>query len=158
MQSDSKIVNCPVEGCDYSGVKKSVLGHYSGKSDGLHPGGYQKAKDLLSSEPQSDTEPEPEPQHPSREPQSKPLSGATGNPTFGSAEPQPEPEPEPKPSEQSTQPTEKKEGEKVCPECSGPLYDFRQYETGAYHMVNGHQVYVRGDFQCSSCAKWWVDE
>jgi len=153
------MIECPVEGCDYSGPKKSVLGHYSGKSDGLHPGGYQKAKSLLGN---SDPQPEPEPQQPKQqsktEPQSQPESKPTGNPTFGSAEPQPEPEPQSEPSEQPSQQQGTQEGEYLCLECNGPVYDFTQYKTGQYHAVNGHQVYVLGDYQCAECGKWWVDE
>ena len=162
MPSDSEMVSCPVEGCDYSGPRKSVLGHYSGKSDGLHPGGYQKAKDLLSSKPETTAEPEPEPQQPNTEPQSKPQSEATDNPTFGSAEPSPEPQPASQPSQQpqqqQTQQQETQQGEYVCLDCGSAVYDFRAYQTGQYHMVNGHQVFVRGDYQCSECGKWWVEE
>lgn len=42
-------VTCPAEGCDYDGFKSSVLGHYSGRQDDAHAGGYQKAKTLLDS-------------------------------------------------------------------------------------------------------------
>jgi len=39
---------CPVDGCEYSGLKDSVLGHYSGKQDDAHSGGYADAKHALS--------------------------------------------------------------------------------------------------------------
>jgi hypothetical protein len=45
-----------------------------------------------------------------------------------------------------------------CHACGGELYDFRDYPTGQYHRVNGEKVYINGDYQCSSCSKWWVDE
>jgi len=41
------MVECPADGCSYSGVKSSVLGHYSGKQDDAHAGGYQDAKQML---------------------------------------------------------------------------------------------------------------
>lgn len=43
---------CPVDGCDYTGLKRSVTSHYSGKRDDKHQGGYEKARGLLD-----DTEP-----------------------------------------------------------------------------------------------------
>jgi hypothetical protein len=164
-------VECPVEGCDYSGPQKSVLGHYSGKSDGLHPGGYQKAKTLLgdtqSSEPQSEPDPEPEPEstEPDHSSGTQPREqGSEPNPTFGGAEPVREPEPEqstsqqPQRQQQSQSSMQEAGNDPVCPSCGGELFDFRQFTTGQYHKVNGESVYVRGDFQCSSCRKWWVDE
>lgn len=48
--------------------------------------------------------------------------------------------------------------DKACPQCEGELYDFASLTNGEYHKVNGEQVYVRGDYQCSECGKWWVDE
>jgi hypothetical protein len=41
------MISCPADGCDYSGLRESVLGHYSGKQDSAHQGGYQKAKTML---------------------------------------------------------------------------------------------------------------
>lgn len=41
-------ITCPADGCDYSGPKSSVLGHYSGKQDEAHRGGYEHAKTLLN--------------------------------------------------------------------------------------------------------------
>jgi len=38
---------CPVDGCDYTGLKRSVTSHYSGKRDDQHQGGYEKARGLL---------------------------------------------------------------------------------------------------------------
>ena len=74
------------------------------------------------------------------------VSTDGSNPTFGNADPTADvSEPDP-----SSDPT--------CRECDGELFDFRQYDSGEYHEINGHQVFVRGDFQCSECAKWWVQE
>jgi hypothetical protein len=47
MTEDSETVTCPADGCDYEGFRSSVLGHYSGRQDDAHAGGYQKAKTLL---------------------------------------------------------------------------------------------------------------
>lgn len=164
----TEMVECPVEGCDYGPKPKtSVLGHYSGKSDGRHPGGYQKAKDLL--EPGSATQPEPEP---SSEPaESTSASGSAGgsdsNPVFGSAEPTAEPEPAERRQErqarrqqqQQTSPQMSKSGEDpVCIRCGGELYDFRAFETGRYHSINNSRVWVRGDYQCSSCGMWLQED
>lgn len=44
---NDQTITCPAEGCDYTGPKSSVLGHYSGKRDDDHPGGYERAKTLL---------------------------------------------------------------------------------------------------------------
>jgi hypothetical protein len=42
------VVECPVDGCDYTGEKGSVVAHASGKRDEAHTGiGYQKARQLL---------------------------------------------------------------------------------------------------------------
>lgn len=38
---------CPADGCDYSGVVKSVAAHYSGKQDPEHSGGYHDAKAMI---------------------------------------------------------------------------------------------------------------
>jgi len=43
----SHMVDCPADGCDYSGPKSSVLGHYSGKRDDAHTGGYLEAKEMI---------------------------------------------------------------------------------------------------------------
>jgi len=39
--------SCPADGCEYSGPRTSVLGHYSGKQDDAHAGGYERARILL---------------------------------------------------------------------------------------------------------------
>jgi hypothetical protein len=74
------------------------------------------------------------------------TSDAAENPTFGSADP----------NVDISEPSDPDDIE--CKECGGELYDFRQYASGEYHTINGQNVYVRGDFQCSDCGRWWVDE
>jgi DNA-directed RNA polymerase subunit RPC12/RpoP len=149
----SKIVSCPVDGCDYSGPHKSVLGHYSGKSDGLHPGGYQKAKSLL----ETDSEPASEPDEPESDPKPEATADRVAeNPTFGSADPRPEPEPQSEPSEQPQD--DSPEGEYVCLSCGGEVYDFTSYDSGKMYEINGHSIMVAGDYQCSQCGEWFIDE
>jgi len=43
----TQAVTCPADGCEYSGAKSSVLGHYSGTRDDAHAGGYRKAKEIV---------------------------------------------------------------------------------------------------------------
>lgn len=44
---DAETFECPVEGCEYTGLKNAVASHYSGKKDDAHSGGYEHAKNLL---------------------------------------------------------------------------------------------------------------
>jgi len=67
----SKEVTCPAEGCDYTGVQSSVLGHYSGTQDDAHAGGYKTGRDLLESTDTNESE----------------------NPVFGDSDPDADPEP-----------------------------------------------------------------
>jgi len=69
-------VTCPADGCDYSGVQTSVLGHYSGRQDDAHSGGYQHAKTLLADGETSTNTAETDS-----------SDGGSGNPVFGSADP-----------------------------------------------------------------------
>lgn len=48
--------------------------------------------------------------------------------------------------------------ERRCPECGGDVYDFRKFETGQYHRLNGQRLFVEGDYQCAACREWWIDE
>jgi len=41
------IHECPVDGCEYTGVKSSVQAHYSGKQDEQHAGGYERARMII---------------------------------------------------------------------------------------------------------------
>jgi len=69
----SKEVTCPAEGCDYTGVQSSVLGHYSGTQDDAHAGGYKTGRDLLEADSTTTT---------------------SENPVFGDIDPDTDPEPE----------------------------------------------------------------
>ena len=57
---NSTTVTCPADGCEYSGVPKSVAAHYSGSQNDVHKGGYQVAIQKLeamdSSTDTTDTE------------------------------------------------------------------------------------------------------
>lgn len=75
------MVECPADGCSYEGVKSSVLGHYSGKSDDAHPGGYARARSLLAdADDPADEQAE----------DSADNQGGGGDPTMGSADPSPD--------------------------------------------------------------------
>jgi hypothetical protein len=142
---------CPVDGCQYQGSKNQVIGHYSG-SGGEHTGGYQDVLQMLEDQ-DSNPEAEPEPTEPNPEPDGgeNPLFGAGGsNPDKPESNPKAEPEP--------TEPNPEKSGEPVCPECGGEVVDFRAYQPGQYHTVNGQNVFVRGDYVCSECRGWFVNE
>lgn len=78
----SELVICPAEGCDYDGMRSSVVAHYSGKQDDAHAGGYYAARDLVDG-----GDPEPE-----AKPEAKPNDGP--NPTFGAADPTRDPDPD----------------------------------------------------------------
>jgi len=69
----SKEVTCPAEGCDYTGVQSSVLGHYSGTQDDAHAGGYKTGRDLLEADSTTTT---------------------SENPVFGDIDPDADPDPE----------------------------------------------------------------
>lgn len=65
--TDVTMYTCPVDGCEYSGVKQSVAAHYSGKKpDTGHDGGYEKANQLLQNatddteQTAADEQPKPE--------------------------------------------------------------------------------------------------
>lgn len=49
-----KKVSCPVDGCNYSGPRSSVVGHYSGKQDDDHSGGYYHAQEVVPGDPPED--------------------------------------------------------------------------------------------------------
>jgi len=46
-ETATEVYECPADGCDYDGLKRSVASHYSGKKDDTHSGGYEHAKTLL---------------------------------------------------------------------------------------------------------------
>lgn len=157
---------CPVEDCSYTApTEASIGGHYQAMKDGKHPGGRQKALELLQGGASaSEGNAQVEAQEPREEPSEAVSGGRGSDPTMGSAEPQRQPQPQAQSrqhgqqqGQRQAQPGRLEEGvdEPTCQRCGGELYDFRQFESGRYHRVNGQQVYVAGDFQCSSCAKWW---
>jgi hypothetical protein len=82
----------------------------------------------------------------SKQPSTEDTTDPAENPTFGSADPEAD----------ITEPSESDDIK--CLECGGELFDFREFAAGEYHAINGQNVYVRGDFQCSDCGRWWVDE
>lgn len=169
MSSDSeKVYVCP--SCDYTGTLSSVRQHYTGKWDDTHDGsgwdvdlevvgemestkdsedeiGEEAASEPLQlgrgkePKPDGDSDPEPETQR----------RAQTGTPEvlFGSREP-----------EHDSGRTEGYDQDPAdgCPNCGAELVDYRQYEPGRYHDVAGDQHYVRGDWLCSGCNRWWVDE
>lgn len=170
MSSDKpSLFECPADGCGYGPApRESVIGHYSSKTDGHHPGGMQKVLKLLRESPDTEPErtgpgqsPETEPrQQKSRTPQQNPGSnpGRSGDPTMGSAEPVREPDRQgtrQRGRQQRGAELEQSGEEPVCQRCGGELYDFRQFDSGRYHEVNGTQVFVQGDMQCSACGYWW---
>jgi hypothetical protein len=139
-------ITCPAEGCEYTGLPSSVLAHYSGKQDDQHVGGYFKAQQKIAgAEPAggADAEPEAGP-----EAGSKPAE----NPIMGDANPKGPPN--------ATDDSAGDRGERPdgCPDCDGELVDYREYATGEYHTIDGRDHYVQGDYLCTACGRWWVDE
>jgi rubredoxin len=45
-----------------------------------------------------------------------------------------------------------------CPECGAELYDFSDLEIGKQYEINGVDVVVKGDYQCSQCGVWFTDD
>lgn len=46
--SEVTVADCPVEGCQYRGLRNSVAAHYCGsKPESGHDGGYEKAQILI---------------------------------------------------------------------------------------------------------------
>lgn len=183
--SDAEIVTCPADDCDYTGPKSSVLGHYSGKTDGLHPGGYGKAKALLEDtgvQQQSEQDSSPDvgetsdmvdeqAQNPAQDygkkREQKQLSHSDGdNPTMGGAEAVNEPDPAP--SDQDPRRQERPRGnapqgytpDDGCLDCGGELVDFTDLPTGTTQKVgtDNVEVFVAGDYVCSRCGEWYTDE
>jgi hypothetical protein len=74
-----ELVECPADGCDYEGLRDSVLGHYSGKPDDAHRGGYARARSLLADESTDSTDTDNE------------TPDSESNPVMGSADPNPSP-------------------------------------------------------------------
>jgi len=131
---------CPADGCNYTGMKRSVAAHYSGSQDDAHSGGYERAMILLE-DTETDTD--------GAQTDSETTETDGGDdPLFGSGGSQTDREPD-----RNNDPDELQ-----CPECGGEVVDFTAYESGQYHEVNGQNVFVRGDYVCSSCHGWFVNE
>jgi hypothetical protein len=122
----SDTVECPADGCDYTGVKRSVASHYSGKRDDRHSGGFATAK--LKLDDASDKEP-------SEQSRSNESGGASDSEGLGI------PESEKSNSGQSEQSVE-------CPSCGSELADAE----GVYRLKDGTRVAAdAADKWCPSC-------
>lgn len=138
---------CPAEGCDYGPLpKESVAGHYGGKCDGAHSGGYQAAVRALEAagpvEQDSDQARAAEPAG-----GGEPASADAGQ-TDPSGEQVAAPVPEPD-----------DDGDAGCPEC-GETDWFDPAETLRSQGLNpeafdagGHD---RGCPNCSTAEEWVV--
>jgi len=138
----SETVTCPVEECEYDGLRQSVVAHYSGKHDDAHSGGYHVAREVV-----------PEPG------EGPAADGSGGENPLVSDGPEADAEPDAEPGSQGSE--AKDEGQDAdlgCPDCGGELVDYRQYDTGEIHTIQGTSHYVRGDYRCAECKRWWVDE
>ena len=138
----TEIVTCPADGCDYEGVRSSVLAHYSGKRDPAHDGGYNRARTLIGADG-SNKEPEPEPE-PAAEPE--PATADGGDLSFPV---NPDREPEPKPDPEPT-------AEPECPGCGATAV----VETSETLDVLGDRLkkrHVRAlrrhDLHCTACGE-----
>ena len=132
----TEIVTCPADGCDYEGVRSSVLAHYSGKRDPAHEGGYNRARTLIGADG-SNKQPEP-----AAEPE--PATADGGDLSFPES---PEPEPEPEPA-----------AEPECPGCGAT--DAQVVETSETLDVLGDRLkerHVRAlrrhDLHCTACGE-----
>jgi len=146
MPSESDIIECPAEGCSYKGPKQGVVGHFAGKRDGMHEGKFTEAQDNTSEED-------------SKQPQDTPTTNSGDNPTFGSADPMDSAQPYTGPSkEQQQSQQQEQDDEPRCIKCGGEPYDFRDYENLKEYEVNGNDLLIQGDYQCSECGYWMIDE
>jgi hypothetical protein len=142
---EAETYTCPADDCDYTGLWRSVLAHYSGRQDSEHEGGYNRARQFLEeqgADPDTDTGSNTGPDTEDR----------TENPTFGSGDPGLSGS-----HTDTSTADEPADDDPTCPTCGGELFDFTNYTSGEYHKVNGYTVLVQGDYQCSDCTKWWVD-
>jgi len=81
--------------------------------------------------------------------------GQGDNPTFGPGDASEGAELDSQPGQEQS--TQQGSDEPTCPACDGELYDFTDYPSGKVREINGHEVMIAGDYQCSSCGEWWVD-
>jgi hypothetical protein len=145
------MIQCPVEGCDFTGQQTAVRGHWGGKRDGKHQGDFHKA--LQAFEDARDESASVETDTDADESEDKPNRVT-------------DPARETPPAESQSQATDgSQQSSEVdgCPDCSGELVDFSDLESGRYHdgvqFADGSQgMFVGGDYLCSECGEWWMDE
>jgi hypothetical protein len=122
------MVECPADGCDYTGLAESVKGHYSGKQDGEHSGGWDTAEDLLDeTETESDST------------DSGGSSTEANSPTFPEAE-----------GNRSEDPQTVAETVDMCPECESGTQDIPA-GTVAKTDNHGRVRTEAGDRYCADC-------
>jgi hypothetical protein len=137
------VVQCPADGCDYEQVPKSVMAHYSSKTDDAHQGGYHVAKSKLQ-EQGIDTE----------DASVEPGGEATDNAQSDSetteednrAEDNPVFDGEPHAANQSTDNPE-------CPDCGGELYHRNELDPRKYRLESDE-----ADYGCLNCGSEFKDE
>lgn len=76
--SEQTTVECPADGCDYTGLFNSVCAHHAGKRDDAHSGGYEYARTQLENEGHSPDDSKPSEQQPD-----SPDTDTSGNPAMG---------------------------------------------------------------------------
>lgn len=132
------MIACPVDGCDYTGLRKSVLGHYSGKRDEAHKGGREKAKMLLDDSGQ-DSEPEHSPEQ----------SPAESSDSGGESQPSEQSGSNPAMDSPPVQERTRDESEPVCPDCGSDEYAVIDELDG---VPEQYQTY---DYVCPRCKEVW---
>jgi hypothetical protein len=142
--SDPQIVECPADGCDYTGVPQSVAGHAQG-SKGNHRGmKYTDIIERFSGDGDNDEQAEPEPQstpEPSEPDTEQSTAGSGVNPVHET----PDVESDSQAGSTGTQDTVT-----TCPDCDGELIDYRSHDTdpeGGFRTPD--------DYYCSECGQGW---
>jgi len=136
----TETVECPANGCDFTGLPSAVAGHYGGKRDDAHAGGYQTALDMLDGGESSESDGLDD--GPSTGAGgSKPARAGSGgdNPAMSS----------PTDTEAAASATVSTDGgasEPTCPECGG----------SRYFDASGHTEYDFGCADCSDGSGWVV--
>lgn len=137
-----EIYECPADGCDYEGVRESVLGHYSGKPDERHDGGYHDAKQQLADSQETQT---PDPDDAS---EPNPADGDENGNEPHRTTPNSDPVLGDDPPDVST-PTS------TCPDCgSHDHFDPKQILRGDYQLDDDEQTLLREhDHVCADCGE-----
>jgi len=78
------MVDCPADGCNYVNDRSGILGHYSGKRDEAHAGGYAEAKRQLEEQEDGGSTETVETDDST---DTTDASGGGDNPTMGNATP-----------------------------------------------------------------------